>query len=278
MFALNTTRNNGIAYLIWSWLMYSNGRFSAWLDGFYFGSSRGMNDYDVIATRYVATNIKPDKHYSILPTVMEMVGDCRGKVIFDFGCGSGFFTLQLAQAGAHKVCGIDNSVKQIELAKRFSKHPSVSYCVRDIFTQYCGCTDIITAPFVINYARSVPILTRFFELVFASLTQGGMVVFVFDLPNGKSLKRFGATKTFLGPVADETQIQINLFNEEKQICTLFAVYYTPRTIEFLLRNVGFREIQWYRPIISEEGIERLGHDFWKGYIDDPGLGYVVASK
>ncbi len=113
---------------------------------------------------------------------------------------------------------------------------------------------------------------------FDSLTLGGKIVFVFDLPNGKSLKRFGATKTFLGPVADETQIQINLFNDEKQICTLFAVYYTPRTIESLLRNVGFREIQWYRPIISKEGIERLGHDFWKGYIDDPELGYVVAER
>ncbi len=166
MFLLNTTRNNGIAYLIWSRLLRGNGRFNAWLDGFYFGSSRGMNDYDAIATRYVATNIKPDKHFSILPTVMKMVGDCRGKVIFDFGCGSGFFTLQLAQSGAYRVYGVDNSVKQIELAKRFSKHPLISYWVRDIFTQYCGYADIITAPFVINYARSAPILTRFFELVF----------------------------------------------------------------------------------------------------------------
>jgi hypothetical protein len=110
------------------------------------------------------------------------------------------------------------------------------------------------------------------------LNENGKAVFVVDLPNGKSLKRFGATKTFIGPHADETAIEIGLFNEEKRICTLNAVYYTPNTIERLLREVGFRNIQWHEPIVSEEGITALGADFWNGYTAAPELGYITAEK
>jgi SAM-dependent methyltransferase len=278
MFSVCTARNNGIAYLLWSWLLRNNGAFTSWLDGFYFGSSRGMNDYEVLASSYKGSNVKPDKQYSILPMIMNMVGDCKGKTVIDLGCGAGFFTLPIAEAGASVVCGVDNSVAQIRLAEKISAHPSIHYRVGDIFTQHGGPADIITAPFVANYARTLPILGHFFGLMFASLREGGKAVFVIDLPNGRSLKRFGATKTFDGPVADEVSIRINLFNEDKRICTLSGVYYTPQTIEALLRKSGFRSVQWHKPIISEEGIEKMSPDFWKGYLNDPELGYLTALK
>lgn len=278
MFSVCTTRNNGIAYLLWSWLLRNSGAFTAWFDAFYFGSSRGMNNYNILASRYTKSNIKPDKQYSILPTVMEMVGDCRGMTVIDLGCGSGFFTISIAKAGASVVCGVDNSVAQIELAKKISAHPSIHYCVGDIFTQRGEPVDVIVAPFVANYSRTLPILVHFFELVFASLREGGKAVFVIDLPNGKSLKRFGAIKTFDGIATDETLVRIDLFKEKKRICTLSGVYYTPQTFEAMLRKVGFRTVRWHKPIVSEAGVKDLGSDFWKGYIDDPELGYVTAEK
>jgi SAM-dependent methyltransferase len=237
-----------------------------------------MNDYNVLASRYKRSNVKPDKQYSILPTVMEMVGDCKGKLVIDLGCGAGYFTVPIAEAGAVIVCGVDNSTAQINLAEKISAHPLVRYRVGDVFTTCGGPVDIITAPFVANYARTLPILTHFFELVFVSLREGGKVVFVVDLPNGKSLRRFGATKTFDGPVADETPIRIDLFDKGERICTLSGVYYTPLTIEAQLRKVGFRTVRWHKPIVSREGIENLGSDFWRGYLDDPELGYVTAVK
>ena len=173
---------------------------------------------------------------------------------------------------------VDNSFAQIELAKKISTHSNITYRVGDIFTQRGGPVDIITAPFVANYAQTVPVLTYFFESVFKSLREGGKAIFVIDLPNGKSLKRFGATKTFDGQRANETRIHIHLFNEEKRICTLVGVYYTPETVEDLLLKVGFQKVSWHKPVISEEGIGKFGPDFWKGYVDDPELGYVMAEK
>jgi toxoflavin synthase len=278
MFSVCTTRNNAIAYLFWRWVFRNFGKIVALFDKLYFGPTRGMNDYEALASGYKESNVKPDKRYSILPTVLKLVGDGEGRNIIDLGCGAGFFTLPLAQSGAAVVCGVDNSPAQIALAKRFSAHPNIAYRVGDIFTQYGGLVEIIVAPFVANYARTVPVLTHFFELVFMSLREGGKAVFVIDLPNGRSLQRFGATKEFDGPVADETPIRIHLFNGDTQICTLGGVYYTPQTIEELLLSVGFRKVTWHKPIISDEGINALGPEFWEGYIDDPELGYLTAEK
>lgn len=273
-----TARNNGMAYLFWSWILRNNGAFTAWLDGSYLGSSRGMNDYDSLALSYKGSNIKPDKQYSILPTVLHMAGDLNGKTVLDLGCGSGFFTLELAKAGASIVCGVDNSPQQIKLAREFSAHSAIEYRVGDIFTQCGGPVDVVNAPFVPNYARTVPILKHFFSLIFDSINEDGKAVFVIDLPNGKSLKRFGATKTLLGPLRDETRIQIELFNEERSICNLTGVYYTPKTIEVLLKEVGFQRVCWHYPSVSSEGIDRYGVDFWRGYTEDSELGYIVAHK
>ena len=273
---ITTTRNNGLGYLLWSWVLRNNGAFCAWLDGSYLGPSRGLNDYDALASSYKSSNVKPDKQYSILPTVLQMAGTLEGKSVADLGCGAGFFTLPFANAGAAAVCGVDNSSHQIALAEEFSAHPAISYRVGDIFTRVGGPVDVINAPFVANYARTVPILKHFFSLVFDSITTDGKAIFVIDLPNGKSLKRFGAVKTLCGPKRDETKISIELFNEERSICTLWGVYFTPETVERLLMEVGFKRVQWHQPIVSSEGINQYGADFWNGYTEDPELGYVVA--
>lgn len=279
MFSICVTHNNALAYLFWRWVFRKFDGFVCWLDQFYFGSTRGLNDYDKLARKYTKSNIKPDKHYSILPTVLNVVGDCEGKSVIDLGCGSGFFTLQLAQSGASSVLGVDNSLAQIELARKNSTNPNIAYCVGDIFTQHSGIpVDIVNAPFVVNYARTVPILRHFFALIFRSLKEGGKVVFVIDLPNGKNLKRFGAKKTLDGKCVDETRILIDLFNENERICTLTGIYYTPETVERLLLDVGFQKVTWCKPIITKEGLSKYGSEFWEGYAQDPELGYIVAEK
>ncbi len=278
MFSVCTARNNGIAYLLWRWLLRNNGKFVSWLDAFYFGASRGMNNYDLLAAKYKKTNVKPDKQYSILPTVLRLVGNCQGKIVVDVGCGGGFFTVPLAELGASIVYGIDNSSAQIELAKTVSPHPAVRYVQSDAFVDSMPAADIMVAPFVMNYARTLPVLHHFFKLIYHRLNEGGKLILVVDLPNGKNLKRFGAVKRLLGPPKDETPIHIDLYNGEMPICTLRGIYYTPTTIEQLLREVGFRAINWYTPIVSAEGIHAMGKSYWEGYTADPELGYLVAEK
>lgn len=55
----------------------------------------------------------------------------RGKVVLDIACGSGYGSLYLAEKGAKKVFGIDNSEETIKYAKQTFPHPKVRYSVGD---------------------------------------------------------------------------------------------------------------------------------------------------
>ncbi len=271
-------RRNWLAYFLWRWIFRANGSSCTELDRYFFGPSHGLNDYDSLALNYKRSNVKPDKAYSILPTVLEMVGDCKGKTCTDIGCGGGFFSLALAQQGASQVYGLDNSREQLTLALQFAIHPAITYVLRDVFLEKLMPTDVIVAAFVTNYASSKPILQHFFRQLYDGLNEGGKVILVIDLPNSRELKRFGAIKRIQGAVRDEAPIEITLFNESTPICNLNAFYYTPVTIESVLREVGFRGISWHKPIVSEEGITAIDEKFWEGYTDDPELGYILAEK
>lgn len=271
------SRFNGYSYRAHKEAFHGNGELLAFTEAFYFGHKRG-NNYDGLAPQYSKTDVKPDKRYSILPTVLKLVGDCTNKTVLDLGCGSGFFTFPIAHRGASMVWGVDNSPTQIALAKELPSPDNISFVEADIFISPLITVDIIVAPFVINYAQSVTILEFFFNKLYRHLNEGGKVIMVVDQPNNADLKRFGAVKTLLGPKADETKIRIDLFKDNNKVCTLSSVYYTDKTLVQLLRRAGFKRITWHMPFISTEGIRALGPKFWKGYIQNPELGYLTAEK
>lgn len=235
------------------------------------------NNYNEIAEQYKKTEIKPDKKFSILPTVLKIAGDVRGKTVLDLGCGDGFFTEEFGSAGADKVIGVDNSQKQIDLARSRAPLPNVEYIFGDIFTGTLPPSDIINSPFVLNYAETVEYVDLFLQRLFQALNPGGKLILVIDLPSGISLEKFGAKKT-LESEEDGAQITIELFNNDNHICTLHATYFKQETIRQLLISAGFENIIIHKPIISEDGISQKTEDFWNGYTDNCELGYITAEK
>lgn len=236
-----------------------------------------LNDYNKLSESYQQTTVKPDKQFSTLPTILKIAGNFENKIILDLGCGSGFFSNKFAHNGAKKVFGVDNSIEQINLAKKYQRE-NTEYILADIFKDKLPMADIAIAPYVVNYATDTKQLAKLFQNIYNSLKLGGKLIAVVDLPEGKDLKKFGTIKKVLGEKVDGAKIEINLFNDEKFICTLNAVYFLPSTLEDTLRSVGFSEITWHKPIVSDSGIKKLGEDFWKGYIESPELGYLSATK
>ncbi|MFA7308996.1 MAG: methyltransferase domain-containing protein [Patescibacteria group bacterium] len=236
-----------------------------------------LNDYDSLAERYRQSDIKPDKQYSMLPTILKMAGNLNGKRVLDLGSGNGFFTKEFSVGGADKVIGIDNSIEQINLATK-DQPGNVKYILGDIFKDLFPKSDIISAPYVLNYSDSKEQLFDLYKKIYNSLADEGKFIAIVDLPEGRDLKRFGAEKTVIGGMVDEARLQIDLYNDDKYICTLNSVYYTPETIEEGLKKAGFSHVEWIKPVISEEGKSRLGVEFWEGYLDGPELGYIEATK
>src|SRR3990167_4134420 len=139
--------------------------------------TRFFNNFNVLARRYQKSHVKPDKQYSILPTILRLVGDTGGKTILDMGCGDGFFGRPMAQYGAKLVIGFDNSNEQLKLARQW-QFPNLEFRLGDIFQDNLPKADVINAPFVANYANTPEELTKFFSRVNGALNRNGLAVFV----------------------------------------------------------------------------------------------------
>lgn len=233
------------------------------------------NDYNTLAASYKNTDAKPDKQFSILPTVTGLVGDLVGKTVLDLGCGSGFFTRAFARF-AKRVIGIDNAEEQIDIAQQISES-SIDYRLGDIMEGELPSCDVVNAPFVLGYCADVAALKALLGRIYRSLRADGKMIGVVDLPSGADLKRFGATKKMHGE-GDGAKIEIILSNGDATICTLWATYFTVETITDVLHDVGFAEVTWHTPIISEEGLSAMPQGFWEGYVENSELGYVTATK
>lgn len=169
-----------------------------------------------------------------------LVGDVQEKTVLDLGCGNGFFTNAFAEAGASKTIGIDNSSEQIRFANRASAD-NAEFHLGDIFSDEFPHSDIVIAPYVIGYASDTEMLLRLFSKIYASLSDGGRMIAVVDLPEGNDLRRFGAMKSLLGERADGTRLEIRLYDGH-HVCTLNAIYFAPETIEHLLHSVGLTNV------------------------------------
>lgn len=233
------------------------------------------NDFNELCAAYQKSETKPDKLYSILPTILKLAGYLSGKTVLDLGSGSGFFTEVLAKT-ADNVIGLDNSSEQIALAEK-SAPENVEYRPQDIFSENFPISDLVNAPFVLNYSKNIEGLAQLIRNIFGALTIDGKAIFVIDMPSGEDLTRFGAKKSLESEV-DGSNLKIELFKDGRFLCELNVLYYSKETITKTLSEVGFRNIEWHKPIISEEGIKKFGPEFWEGYIDNPELGYVTAVK
>ncbi len=226
---------------------------------------------------YEKTHEKPDKKYSMLPTSLEILGDLKGKIVVDVGCGDGFFTKELAK-NAKFVYGIDNSKEQIEQAKKVALE-NVKYILEDMNEYAYPLCDIIFSPFVLNYLKDEKQLGLLFQRFYNSLNKEGKIVGIIDAPKRKvhNLKKFGAIKK-IDSFQEGQKIDIELYNGENYITTLHSYYHDPKVVEKLLQNTGFKNIVWHKPIISEEGIKEKGEEFWGNYLNDCDLGYFSAEK
>lgn len=238
-----------------------------------------MSLYDSqVGILYQVTDEKPDKKYSILPTVMSLLGDVENKTVVDLGGGTGFFSHHIAKKHPKMVIGIDNSVLKIGLASSREKSPNVLHALGDVFFHELPVSDIILGAFVLNYAEDVVELENLFRRVYLALNEGGEFIGVVDLPSGKDLSALGAKKQLSEP-KDGAKMFIHLYDDDQNnVCTLEANYFLKETYEFLAKKVGFSSLEWEKPKVSEEGKKKYPDIDWDSYVEDPELGYFVARR
>ena len=85
-----------------------------------------------------------------VPYILELIGDVRGKVVLDAGCGGGFYSLWLSERGA-TVLGIDSSEEMIKIAKEKA------------------CEKMLDAKFLIGDVTDLRVEDDMFDLVLSTL-------------------------------------------------------------------------------------------------------------
>lgn len=236
-----------------------------------------INDFNKISEKYALSNEKADKKYSMLPNALNIIGPLKELSIVDVGCGDGFFTREFALR-AKRVYGIDNSFEQIKEAK---KNPleNVEYILADMKEYSYFGSDVIFSPFVLNYIQGLNELSSLFFKFYSGLNFGGKLVGIVDMPKSCfwDMKKFGSVKK-MKKVCEGEKIEIDLYNVEELITTLYSFYHSCENLDGLLSSAGFSDISWHKPIVSSLGFERFGRDFWSEYLDKCDIAYFSARK
>lgn len=138
-----------------------------------------MAIYDKFAEQY-STSISEEGDYfhktQIDPCIYEVIGNLKGKTVYDIGCGNGYMTRHFAKMGA-KVFASDASSRLIEDAKRKSEGLDITYFVRDALN-FEGFEekmfDVVTTNMVIHYIKD---LDKLFAGISRVLKKDGIFAF-----------------------------------------------------------------------------------------------------
>jgi toxoflavin synthase len=240
-------------------------------------------NYDLIAEQYKRSKLTPWRTYIERYTLLELLGDVRGKSILDLACGEGFYSRIFKRQGAARVLGVDLSSRMVDLA-RASEGESrlgVEYAVGDATAFEPDDTfDIVTAAYLLNYADTPEKLLAMCQTVSRSLRPGGRFVTVNNNPSQAperfaAAKKYGFVKSIREPLRAGTPITYTIFQNGSSFS--FDNYYLSLdTHEQALAAVGLRDVEWVRPRLSPEWSEDPA--FWDDFFEDPSVIFLQCRK
>jgi trans-aconitate methyltransferase len=131
-----------------------------------------------------------------------------GGEVLELGCGTGFWTQQLARTAQH-VHALDVAPEMLERAQaRLAGVDHVTFELADLFRwRPTGAYDVVFFGFLLSHVPP-QMASRFWHLVSSSLADGGIIAFVDDAPSRHDVEHWlegGIARRALG---DGTQYRI----------------------------------------------------------------------
>lgn len=242
-----------------------------------------MDDqYAAIGAKYKAVKQKPSVAFTEVTTVVEMIGDPRGKKALDLACGAGFYTRLIREKGASHVMGVDVSHAMIDVARaeEAAQPLGIEYHVADVTSlPHLGAFDIVTAIWLLHYARTQEELGAMCRSIGRNLAAGGRLISV--LPNPDFVNALTETELYgfrtqvLNPGDPVAHVRMDFLIEEP-----FSIEYTQwpfSAYDNALRAAGFESIAFVPIGVSPQGVEKMGTEYWRIYRDNPvGMGVIAT--
>ena len=232
--------------------------------------------YDSIAQQYKKSKLLPFRLHIEACTYFHILGELEGKSLLDLACGEGFYTRQFKLQGAAQVIGVEISEKMIELARlEEAREPqNIEYILGDVFELgTIGSFDLVVASYLLNYAQTREQLLKMCQSIFANLKPGGRFVTINNNDSQSptsylSTEKYGFIKSIASPLIEGTPIKYTFtISDSKQQLSFDNYYLGTATYEWAFRSVGFQAVRWHKPIVSPQGMEEFGQEFWQDFLD-----------
>lgn len=238
--------------------------------------------YSSIADLYTSVNeVRPLNKFVGYPALFAAAGEVSGKDVLDLACGSGTVAREMRRRGA-RVVGVDESRKMLGIARvRNEKEKSgISYRYGRVGALgKIGDFDVITAGFLLHYAKTREELWRMCADIGANLKEDGIFVAL----NNNPLHPFASSEKYDNKVDVDLPLhegsELRVLSKVGDITVPFTTYYWEKeTYEKALNDAGLMNIEWIVPYPTPEGIKEIGEEYWKEFADKPLMMVVRAQK
>ncbi len=242
-----------------------------------------MDDqYETIGAKYKAVKLKPSVAYTEVAAVVGMLGDLDGERVLDLACGAGFYSRLIRQSGASYVLGVDMSRSMIDVAEaeEAAQPLGVEYRVADVATMpQFGAFDIVTAVWLLHYAQTTEDLQAMCRNIGRNLAPGGRLITI--LPNPDFVNALSETEFYnfrtrvLNPGESIARVRMDFLVEEP-----FSIEYVQWPLsayEEALRLAGFVAIEPVPIRVSSQGLDKMGAEYWRIYLDNPIAMGLIAT-
>lgn len=242
-------------------------------------------DYDPIAEQYKRSKLQPWRAHVEAFTLLDAVGDVRGKKVVDVACGEGFYTRLLRTRGAGPIVGVDLSERMIELARAEEavRPLGIEYRVGD--SRNLGLAaehDLVVAAYLLNYARDREELGAMCRGIAACLKPAGRFVTVnsspaLDFSKAPSFRPYGFETSVVGPFGEGAPITWTFFLDDGP----FSIenYHLDVAIhENAFRAAGFDHVRWHAPRLAPAGEAAFGPGHWRTFLDNAPIAVIECRR
>lgn len=232
--------------------------------------------YDAIAEQYRRTKESPLRTYIEAHTFLNMIGTVAGKRVLDLACGEGFYTRRLKKLGAARVVGVDISRQMIDLAmaRELESPLGVEYVCADVEEMPDqGEFDIVVAAYLLHYAKTEQAMLRMCRRIADHLCAPGRFVTLNENPDQSveqyaGYAQYGFNKTVEKPRREGSEITYWMV-AGRELFKFQARYFSRETYVRVLTAAGFRDLNWHRVALADEGIDAHGREYWQEYLANP---------
>ena len=228
-------------------------------------------NYDFIAEEYEKLKTQPWRQYVEAYSYLKFIGSVTSMSILDLACGNGFYTRIFHEKEASEVYGVDLSKEMIELAiqKEQTLNQNIQYYVSNVINFRIQKTfDLITASYLLNYAKNEEDLRKMAQTIHTHLKPGAYFKTVNSNPlfiSPTDLLKYHVTREDEGK-ENGSKVAFRFYNPDKTFIEVTNFNLSIELHEKVFEQEGFTDFKWQSISVSPDGIKNYPKDYWNTFI------------